>query len=94
MAVLYIGYKIRNFGTDCMLHIPLIFTTYVRNLNWHILGAFTSMKNSLRNLQPVNWSSRHYHALFRKPNVLLVLGLCYKQTNLAHVVIPCFLISV
>jgi hypothetical protein len=64
-----------------MLHIPLIFTTYVRNLNWHILGAFASMNNSLRNLQPVNWSSRHYHALFRKPNVLLVLGLCHKTNK-------------
>ena len=23
--------------TDCMLHIPPIFTTYVRHLNWHVV---------------------------------------------------------
>ena len=67
--------------SDCLLHNPFILTTYVRNLNWFIWGAVTSMKKSLRNLQPVSWFSRHYHSLFRKPNVLLVLGHCHKTNK-------------
>jgi hypothetical protein len=77
---------------DCMLHIALILTTCVRNLNWHMWGAFIYVKNSWSNLQSVSWSSRHYHALFSKAKCVTRVRSVPQDTNTAHIDTPCLLV--
>ena len=82
MAVLYIGYKIRKFWTNWLHATYTAYLHYVRKTpQLARCGAFASMKNYLRNLQQLSWSSRHSHAIFRKPHVLLLSDVCHKTNK-------------